>query len=72
MPSVPADAAVGLITAREANAITLVDLAGQKTAIPLKQIRNESARKTSLMMENLLMGMTDQQVRDLFAYLLKK
>lgn len=63
---------IGLITAREANQITLADLTGRKTAIPLDQIRSESARKTSLMMENLLMGMTDQQVRDLFAYLLKK
>jgi putative membrane-bound dehydrogenase-like protein len=61
----------GLITAREEGQITITDTAGQKTVIPRSILREEKALPTSLMPEELLAGLSDKELRDLFAYLMK-
>jgi putative heme-binding domain-containing protein len=60
---------IGLIVERGANRITVEDAAQQKTTIPKDQILEERALPTSLMPEGLLVGLSDQQLRDLFKYL---
>ena len=59
----------GLIAERGGNQITLVDAAGQRTVIPKDRVAEERALPTSLMPEGLLAGLSDQQLRDFFAYL---
>jgi putative heme-binding domain-containing protein len=61
----------GLITAREEGQITMTDTAGQKTVIPRSIVREEKALATSLMPEELLAGLSEKELRDLFAYLMK-
>jgi putative heme-binding domain-containing protein len=60
---------IGIITERAANQITVVDSSRQNTVIPKAQILEERAMPASLMPEGLLVGLSDQQVRDLFKYL---
>ena len=62
---------VGLITERNAGQITLVDSSQQKTVIPKTQIVDERALSISIMPEEMLSGLSDAQLRDLFAYLMK-
>jgi putative heme-binding domain-containing protein len=59
----------GLIAERGGNQITLVDAAGQRTVIPKDRVAEERALPTSLMPEGLLAALSDQQLRDFFAYL---
>jgi putative heme-binding domain-containing protein len=59
----------GLIAERGGNQITLIDAAGQRTVIPKDRVAEERALPTSLMPEGLLAGLSDQQLRDFFAYL---
>jgi putative heme-binding domain-containing protein len=60
---------VGLITERTAEQIALVDSAQKKTIIPKSQIEDERALQVSIMPEELLSGLSDQDLRDLFKYL---
>jgi putative heme-binding domain-containing protein len=62
---------VGLIKERGADAVTIVDATQQRTVIPKREIRDERALTTSIMPEGLLDALTEQQLRDLFAYLQK-
>jgi putative heme-binding domain-containing protein len=62
---------VGLIKERAADSVTIVDATQQRTVIPKRDIRDERALVTSIMPEGLLDGLTEQQLRDLFAYLQK-
>jgi putative heme-binding domain-containing protein len=59
----------GLIAERGGNQVTLIDAAGQRTVIPKDRVAEERALPTSLMPEGLLAGLSDQQLRDFFAYL---
>jgi putative heme-binding domain-containing protein len=60
---------IGLIKERAADSITLVDATQQKTIIAKRDIKEEQALSLSIMPEQLLTGLTDQQLQDLFAYL---
>ncbi|MBI3874787.1 MAG: c-type cytochrome, partial [Verrucomicrobia bacterium] len=60
----------GFITETTPKAVTVMDLSGNKTVIARQDIKLLKASPTSLMPEGLLEAMTDQQVRDLFAYLM--
>ena len=60
---------IGLITERGPGSLTLVDAAQQKQVIPRHRIADERAIPTSIMPEGLLMGLNDQELRDLFKYL---
>jgi putative heme-binding domain-containing protein len=62
---------VGLIKERGPDSVTIVDAAQQRTVIPKGDVRDERALTTSIMPEGLLDGLTEQQLRDLFAYLQK-
>jgi putative membrane-bound dehydrogenase-like protein len=63
---------VGLITERGPRQITVAD-AGQKTVVALEDVKEEQGLPTSMMPEDLLAGLGNQDLRDLFKYLqLKK
>jgi putative heme-binding domain-containing protein len=47
----------------------LRDTVGQRTAIAISDIREERVIPTSLMPEGLLDGLSQEQLRDFFAYL---
>ena len=52
----------------EPDSITIVDATQQKTVIPKRDIREERALTLSIMPEELLTGLSDRQLCDLFAY----
>ncbi|MFA6543327.1 MAG: c-type cytochrome, partial [Limisphaerales bacterium] len=58
----------GLVTELTKTSVTLVDISGNKTLFPRTNIKEMKASHTSLMPEGLLDAMTEQQVKDLFAY----
>jgi len=60
---------IGLIKERAADSITLVDATQQKTVIAKRDIKEERALALSIMPEQLLEGLADQQLRDFIAYL---
>ena len=59
---------VGLITERGPGQITVAD-AGQKTVVAIEDVKEEQALPTSMMPEDLLAGLGNQELRDLFKYL---
>lgn len=61
-------AITGLITEINAQSVVVLDLAGNKTTFGRTQVKDMRASHTSLMPEGLLDTMTEQQVKDLFAY----
>lgn len=61
----------GTITARSSEAITLQPLGGEEIMLATNQIKDMQAQSNSMMPERLLDGLTDQQIRDIFAYLTK-
>jgi putative heme-binding domain-containing protein len=60
---------IGLIKERGADSVTIADATGQRTVIPKRDVRDERALTVSIMPEGLLDGLSEQQLRDLFAYL---
>jgi putative membrane-bound dehydrogenase-like protein len=60
---------MGFIDERDPARIVLRDVAGQRTSVLTANIAEERALPTSLMPEGLLEGLTDQELRDFFAYL---
>lgn len=60
---------VGIVAERDATRLTLVDPLGQRAVIPLAEIEEQRALATSIMPDGLLAGLSDRQIRDLFAYL---
>jgi len=52
--------------------ITLLDALGNQTKIARQDLQSRVASPTSLMPEGLLEALTHEQMRDLFAYLMKK
>ncbi|MBI4659929.1 MAG: c-type cytochrome [Verrucomicrobia bacterium] len=59
----------GFITERDGFRLTLRDLSGNTTVVPLDQIQQERSISTSLMPGGLIDDLTPQQLRDLFAFL---
>ncbi|HEV8607240.1 MAG TPA: PVC-type heme-binding CxxCH protein, partial [Tepidisphaeraceae bacterium] len=59
----------GLISERGAMQITLTDSSLEKSVIPKNRIKDERALATSIMPEELLNGLNERELRDLFAYL---
>ncbi|HRH94466.1 MAG TPA: c-type cytochrome [Prosthecobacter sp.] len=62
----------GLIDAQDANGIVIKDMASNKTAVKQADIEKMEASPISLMPEGLTTGMTDADLKDFFAYLMKK
>ena len=62
----------GLMDAQDAQGIILKDLAGNKTAIKQTDIEKLEASPISLMPEGMTAGMSDADLKDFFAYLMKK
>jgi putative heme-binding domain-containing protein len=62
----------GLMDAQDAKGIVIKDLAGNKTAIKQTDIEKLEASPISLMPEGMTAGMSDADLKDFFAYLMKK
>ncbi|MEO5995121.1 MAG: PVC-type heme-binding CxxCH protein [Chitinophagaceae bacterium] len=62
----------GRVMARNGGSLTIQPaLGGKETTLPADQIREIGARPTSIMPERLLDKMTDQEMRDIFSYIMK-
>jgi putative membrane-bound dehydrogenase-like protein len=59
----------GVLAEKGARVIILKTADGQKIAVPRADVAEMTVSGKSLMPENLLQGLADQEVRDLFAYL---
>lgn len=59
----------GIVVEKDAKIVVLATADGQKVILPRDDIADLSVTGLSLMPEGLLNGLSDQQVRDLFAYL---
>jgi putative heme-binding domain-containing protein len=62
----------GLMDAQDANGIVIKDMANNKTAVKQADIEKMEASPISLMPEGLTTGMSDADLKDFFAYLMKK
>ena len=62
----------GLMDAQDASGIVIKDMAGNKTALKQADIEKMEASPISLMPEGLTTGMSDADLKDLFAYLMRK
>lgn len=61
----------GLMDAQDASGIVIKDMAGNKTAIKQADIEKLEASPVSLMPEGLTTGMSDADLKDFFAYMMK-
>jgi len=59
----------GVLLEKDSRVVVLKTAEGQKVAIPQEDVAEMRVIGSSLMPEGLLAGLTDQQLRDLFAYL---
>lgn len=59
----------GFLNDQDSSIVILRGLDGQNTAIPRSEIESMKAVEMSLMPEGLLSSLSDEQIRDLFAYL---
>ena len=59
----------GLIADPTPTAVTLIDVKSERTVVPRSKIESLEPSAVSLMPEKLLDTFSDQQIRDLFAYL---
>lgn len=59
----------GVITGSDTTAIVLRGFDGNEVSIPRTEVRDARATGISLMPEGLLQGLSDQEIRDFFAYL---
>jgi putative heme-binding domain-containing protein len=62
----------GYLTENQPQSVTILDLAQNKVLIPRERIKTLTASPVSLMPESLLAAYTDEQLRDLFAWVMKK
>jgi len=62
----------GLMDAQDAKGIVIKDMAGNKTALKQSDIESMNASPISLMPEGLTTGMSDADLKDFFAYLMKR
>ncbi len=63
---------IGLMQEQSPRTVTLRDLAGQVSLLDRAEVETLEASPISLMPPGLLAGMTDAELRDLFAYLMKE
>ena len=61
----------GLMDAQDASGLVIKDMAGNKTAVKQSEIEKLEASPVSLMPEALTTGMSDSDLRDFFAYLMR-
>lgn len=61
----------GIMDAQDASGIVLKDIAGNKTPVKQPEIEKLEASPVSLMPEALTTGMSDADLKDFFAYLMK-
>ncbi|MDQ3622470.1 MAG: c-type cytochrome [Verrucomicrobiota bacterium] len=61
----------GILEKQDAGGIVLKDLAGQRQTARLEDLESLEAAPVSLMPEGLLLGLSDADLRDLFAWLMK-
>lgn len=61
----------GIMDAQDASGIVLKDIAGNKTPVKQPEIEKLEASPVSLMPESLTIGMSDADLKDFFAYLMK-
>ena len=61
----------GILERRDGGEIVLRDLAGNRTKVKEDKVASLQASPTSVMPEGLLAGLSDQDLRDFFAYLMK-
>ena len=62
----------GMMSAQDAKSITLRDVANQLTQVKQTDIKTQTASPMSLMPPALLTGLSDAEVRDFFAYVMKE
>jgi len=62
----------GYLAENQPQSVTMVDLAQNRVVIAREKIKTLTASPTSLMPEGLLAPYSDEQLRDLFAWLMKK
>ncbi len=62
---------IGMMRDQNPQTVTLRDLAGQESVLSRAEIKSLEASPISLMPPALLTGMSDEELRDLFAYLMK-
>jgi putative heme-binding domain-containing protein len=62
---------MGMLVQQDANSVVLQDMAGQKHTARAADVEQLDAFSQSLMPEGLLSGLSDAELRDLFAYLMK-
>ncbi len=62
---------VGTITDRSGETITIRSYSGEEIIVSTDQIEKMQAQTTSLMPERILSTLSDQQIRDLFSYIMK-
>lgn len=65
-------ALTGFLTENEPKFVTVKDLAGTQTRLAREEIASLNALPVSVMPEGLLDTMSDEEIRDLFTYLMKK
>jgi putative membrane-bound dehydrogenase-like protein len=63
---------IGMLESQSAQEVVLRDLAGQKTRLRLPDLAGLEASPVSLMPEGVLSGLSDQALRNLFAYLQRR
>ena len=63
---------IGFMAERGSTSVVLRDPAGQRTTIAQADIEEENVLPASVMPEGLLDGLTDQELRDFFAYFTSK
>lgn len=63
---------IGLMQERTPQTVTLRDLAGQEQTLNLAEVEKLEASPISLMPAGLLVGLSDSELRDFFAYLMKE
>ena len=63
---------VGTLKAKNSSTLTIQPFHGSAITLSLNQVKEMAEQKTSIMPEGLLDGLSDQQIRDVFAYLAKK
>ena len=59
----------GIVVEKDASVVVMRTADGQRVVLPRGDIDEMRAAGVSLMPEGLLQGLSDQEVRDLFAYL---
>ena len=62
----------GLMAGQDAKGITIKDIAGNLTPVKQSDIERLDASPVSIMPEGLLLGLSDADLRDFFAYLMKQ